>query len=520
MPWMIELEAAADDAGTLITHHWASGRGHVTGPAETPAHTIFQARVIDPGNTERHLFGSGRTRGASSVGYGKVDINNMDGKLDTVLMQGMGRPLIIRKGPRGAAYPADFPVQAALIAEQAEAPDVKTLRLLVRDRQSLVRDKVFNPEKYAGDNILPDGVEGTADDIGGDNKPAGWGVYRNVEPRCVNTSKHIYQVSVDTGQTATPTAVRDDGSTLTPGVQRASVADLELTAPAVGIDYDWCHEAGKGLYVRLDAEPTSTLTVDATEGADAAARTTAQLIRRILTGPGGLTDADLDLDSFAALDALNSAVVGFWTDGETTVGTALDTVAGSVGAWWLDDLGLFRVGRLDAPTGMPVKTIHKWELLGDPDLMTSSDEGDGLPVWRVTVTYRPNYTEQDRASLSGIAGVDEALLATLEQPHLTVVAEDAAVQVKHPNAVEITVETQLDDAGAAQAEADRLLALYRVKRLFPAVRVPLTRLGAAALGTVIALDLNRFGFSGGKLLRVLGLTEERKSNVATLYCWG
>ncbi|WP_328716773.1 hypothetical protein VO226_16100 [Halomonas elongata] len=64
-------------------------------------------------------------------------------------------------------------------------------------------------ESYDGSNVLPDGLEGTEDDIAGEPKPQVWGEVRNATPVQVNTSKLIYQVS--SLSDCTVTAVYDKG---------------------------------------------------------------------------------------------------------------------------------------------------------------------------------------------------------------------------------------------------------------------------------------------------------------------
>ncbi len=62
---------------------------------------------------------------------------------------------------------------------------------------------------YAGDNVAPSGLEGTADTIGGDVKPKVFGDVRNITPVLVNAPLQIYQVS--SRDDCRITAVYDEG---------------------------------------------------------------------------------------------------------------------------------------------------------------------------------------------------------------------------------------------------------------------------------------------------------------------
>lgn len=519
MVWTVEITAATDAAGTLTTLYVCDGVGFTTAPGETPANTFFHPRLIDPGSFERHCFDEGSTYGTSSVAWGYLDINDADHAIDAWIDYGFDlQPVVVRKGPLGGAYPADFVTVASLVAEKMILADLNTIRLEIRDAQAAVADLTINPDLFAGNNALPEGVEGTADDIGGSNKPIGYGPCFNVTPAYCNTSKHVFQFSVDTGQAATVDAVRDQGVALTKATQRATVADLLATAPAAG-QWDWCYEAGKGLFARLGSIPNGDVTGDFTEGTNAAARTAAQIGKRILTGPGGRAAGELDSASVTALDTANAAVVGYWTGDAATIGDALDFVLGSVGAWWVADVsGVFSFGRLESPSGTPVNTFEDWEILA-LEIIGSNDDGEGLPCWRVSATYRPNYTEQDAGDLAG--SVSSADVVTFGEAYLTSTpAEDATVLNKHAGAIELTFETGLAGKSDADAEASRQLAMRKVDRLFTAVTVHVSRHGGVDLGDVFQIGLNRYGWAGAKLQRCIGLVHDLGASTVTLYGWG
>ena len=142
-----------------------------------------------------------------------------------------------------------------------EQPEVSStsLRLRLRDRLSEF-DKAHQRVQYLGNNVLPNGLEGTADDIKGKTKPKVYGKVFNIEPMMVNTSKLIYQAS-DSDVYDIPN-VYDKGAALTRGSDYADSAAMLATAPSPG-QYKACPSEG---YFRLGAAPEGTVTCDVTEG--------------------------------------------------------------------------------------------------------------------------------------------------------------------------------------------------------------------------------------------------------------
>lgn len=193
MIYTVEIDAWDPATSGLVRLRYAT-RGFATTPADSPPHAFYDERLEQPGIITRSMFSEGATSGRSKVGYGDLTLQNGDGALDTLLTYGFdGRPVVIRRGQRGAVYPSGFELFAELTAEQAEAPTADTIRLKLRDRQSEL-DVPLQRNTYTGDNVLPDGLEGV-DDLLGKPKPRCFGQLFNVPAPCVNTAKLIYQVN-------------------------------------------------------------------------------------------------------------------------------------------------------------------------------------------------------------------------------------------------------------------------------------------------------------------------------------
>jgi hypothetical protein len=110
----------------------------------------------------------------------------------------------------------------------------------------------------------------------------------------------------------------------------------------------------------------------------------------------------------------------------------------------------------------------------------------------------------------------------LAKEYREVSAEDASVKTAHPLSPTLTLDTLLTTEAAAQAEADRVLGLRKVRRDRYEVRVKLNDDApqVVGLGDVIQLVHNRFGLSAGKLFRVTSLEYDLRRSILTLSVWG
>jgi hypothetical protein len=112
--------------------------------------------------------------------------------------------------------------------------------------------------------------------------------------------------------------------------------------------------------------------------------------------------------------------------------------------------------------------------------------------------------------------------AWLEKSSRQAQAADATVKTLHPLAQDMTYDTLLAGAGYAAPEAARRLDLLKSERKIynATVRVDAVLLAAIDLGVVVSVVLNRFGLSGGKLLRVIGIEGDHARQQLNLRLWG
>lgn len=500
--YLVEAVAAVDAAGTLATQRFTTASlGYATGPAETPANTVYDPCIKQVGYIERAV-----TVGAARVGYGELTLATA-GHLDGLLDYGFdGQAVTIRSGEQGAAYPTGFPVKLRAMAEQPEFAGL-TLRLRLRDRLAEL-DRPLQTARYGGTNALPAGTDGTADDLKGQPKPRVYGVVKNVAPVLVNTSRLIYQIH--DGALQAVGAVYDRGAALTAGAAYASEADMQANAPSAGQYRVWL----AGGMVRLGSLPTGQVTADATEGATAAARYAGALVSRIAQQMG-IAAGDVSAADAAALDAAAPYELGAAVQGDESALAVMERIAASVGAWFgFDRLGVLRLGRLVAPSSSPTTELTEISITSLERIAQ-----DALPVWRVVLGWGRNETVQAGDLAGSVAAARRAWLAETVR---TATAEDAAVKNRYKLAGELRRDTLLVTQANADTEAARLLALYKVRRDTFKVRA---RLSAAEvenidLGQVVRLTWPRYGLAAGRLFVVTGLRQDFERDAVEVTLWG
>lgn len=396
---LAEIVAYNKRSATAETIRLVHGGNFTTRPSETPANTYYDQRLKNPVGIRRNIAAPGAIFGRASVAFGELQALNQDGSLDYLLDYAFdGREITIRRGRERGAYPSQFP--AILVASAAESNVGNIWRLQVRDKRYEL-SVPLESTKYAGTNILPEGLEGVEGDLKGKPKPFLFGSVRNIAPPMVNTAKLIYQVN--NGAVQEISAVYDMGVALTQGSAYSSLFELENVEPSAG----QFRVYAAGGYFRLGSRSIGVVTCDVLQGANAAARTAGQFFVQLM-GVAGFSSGDWSATDVTTLDSVQPAVLGYWTMDEVKVGDVLDKVAKTIGGWWGPDRdGVFRLKRITAPrtseyvakftandlkrtlerepTSDPLVrgVTHRWGKLG---VTQSASAGDVGPTGAVGVT--------------------------------------------------------------------------------------------------------------------------------------
>ncbi|MDD2367332.1 MAG: hypothetical protein PHN84_14330, partial [Desulfuromonadaceae bacterium] len=276
--YLLEITGARISDGVLNTFYYTSAQRYISSPDDTPPDTTYLPRVLQPGNIKLAMFQDGKTGGASSIGYGDISLANKDGGLDSLIEYSFnGRSIVVKEVTAAG--------QSIIFTGTMEQPlfTMDTVSLMIRDRQ-IVLEQPLLTVLYAGDNILPDGVEGV-EDIKGRQKPRVYGSVANITPVLVNTAKLTYQVS---DKAVYSIAVFDNGVPITADGDCSDVAALQVETVSAGT-FKTCLAAG---LFRLGSSPVGQVTcnVAATDGYD---RVTDYLLVEAATNIYQLSDYSL-----------------------------------------------------------------------------------------------------------------------------------------------------------------------------------------------------------------------------------
>jgi hypothetical protein len=326
----------------------------------------------------------------------------------------------------------------------------------------------------------------------------------------------------------------DNASTMryTTPASYATLADL-LDDTLAPLPFHWKAYLAGG-YVRLGGTPDGQPLFDVTQGATTASRAAAGLAAVVLARvPGAPTFNSGDL---ATLAGLTSAPLDVWDfDSGATCDAVLDQIAGSVGtAWYPDKSGAFRIAQFTAPSGTPALTIKKSDIkVGTLQRIASNDQGNGIPLYQVVMQYARYY----QTVTTDIAGaVSDADRADFAQEWRNAPSTDLSVLTAHPSASVLTIQSLFAASSDAQTEADRQLALRKVKRdpyeltielndetdaldLNSVIEIVHPRYSLSVVGSV-SESLTGIGSEGGGLFRILDARPNAEAKELTLTVWG
>lgn len=500
MIYLAEITAYDPGTSAVVTWRFASGPGYDN------AGTFYAPRLENPGIISRDFAGG--IGGRANASLGEITLTNPDGGLNALADDFFdGRTLTLKQGDLEALYASFTTILVATIETAAFERERVSLRL--RDRSAEL-DKPFSTAKFLGNNSLPAGTEGTADDLKDKYKPRLLGRIALMSPVVVNTSRLIYQVN--DGAVDSIANIYDSGAYLSRGADYTNAADMQANAPGGG-QYRCLESAGM---FRLGSPPFGQITACVVEKWAYLSNSAAGLIQRILTEKG-YTSADWVAADFTTLNQKNAGSLGLIVaDGETTA-DLLNRICESVGAWWgFDAQGKFRVARFEAPGAGDAAVYAFTE--SDWTEIDRAPESQ-LPLWSVQLTADINYAVQDRKSLAGVVPEDRAVWFALEAREQKV--EEAAVKTSRKLADEITYDTALNGISIAAAEAQRRLNLYKGRRdVLRLTAADPSRFTAVDLGSVVSVTTPRFGYTSGKKFLVTGITVDYARNQIDVILWG
>lgn len=185
----------------------------------------------------------------------------------------------------------------------------------------------------------------------------------------------------------------------------------------------------------------------------------------------------------------------------------------------------------DPSAGTPVASFSKTNIARQGDAGSFStlqrviveDSERGYPAWQVKVNYDKNWTVMAAGEIGGAATAADVAFVKLDY-RAALAAPDVSTAATYSKRGVIEIFTLLTVQADAQAEADRLLALYKVRRDMFVFNVSLGEVLnpnlVLELGDVVTLTYPRFDLVSGKKFAVLGIEHNLDTETATLTVWG
>lgn len=489
---------------------FATGLGYDAGGEEG----WYAPRIEKPAALSRTM--AGPEGGRMSVSWGELSLINNDGGIDAMADAFFdGREMVLKVGFEKDPYDSFVTILTA----QIEAVAVERERVSVRLRDRAVTlDKPFSSKKYLGDNVLPNGVQGTADDLIDQSVIKIYGRVALMAPVLVNTAKLIYQYNDGFAHLLN---VFDAGAYITRAEpDYASLEEMQAFAPDSGTFICW----PEGGYFRLGATPFGDISVSAADSLDYSDVSASGLLKRILTDSAQnrpdstqpRTGADWHLFDLQTLNEKNAGSMGLIVGAEETTASLLDRVCKSAGAsWGFDALGALRVVRMDVPDETPAVVLE------ENDILTAERQPDEqVPYWSATVKADVNYFVQDKSRLAGVVSEGRALWFKNETRDQK--SSDDMVKATRLLSDEKVYDTLFNGIATARAESKRRLDLYSARRDVVTLTLPnpLRYSQLLDVGSVLMLKLKRLGHEEGKLFRVTSIQPDYGRDTLDLTCWG
>lgn len=404
--------------------------------------------------------------GRSNVGWSETVISNPSGVRDAWLDEAWdGRAVRLLVGASHWTLAEFLPVFVG-VTTGLQADGDGNLRLQLRDP----REALNGPAQEA---LLTSGPSVN------DPRPITMGQVFNIEPPVIDTALHRYETH--------------DTSVISIDDVRVGGLTVSHTGAPVNGTFD------------LGVSPAGRVTADVT-----ASPSTASLMLQEIATRAGFTA--FDAAALTAFAAAAPQALGLYVGERRNAIDVLDDIASSVGAWW----GINALGELTAAVadiGTPVLTLSADDLAFDGVELTEVV----LPVWRVRIGYRRNWSVQSDGLFAAVAETDRQRFG---REYDVAEASDGTIRTLHPRASDPDVaETLLVGGGDAQTEAARRLALFGVQRRF--YRAVCTRRAwQLRAGQTVRVEYPRFGLDAGVDLLITRVSRRLDSRITELTLWG
>jgi hypothetical protein len=357
-------------------------------------------------------------------------------------------------------------------------------------------------DKYAGNNVLPDGVEGLSSDLKGNIKPKVFGQVQNATPVLVNTARQIYQFS--SRDSCTVLAVYDKGVALTLAATYSKAQFDSFLSDQANPPAGYFNRCMG--FVRLGATPVGTLTGDACEESALAGDVFCAILQEL--------NLRFDATSQALLNSTGK--VGLLVKNDTSTSNLLNQIVASCGAYWFFE-GEVVFAHLIGFASAFVLELTDSEIISIERSATGIGN-NGVPIAACSLQYGKIETVQNENDLAGSVSVERK--AQVSQAFCSTFLFDAQVMLRHQLAGSIKIDSVLLDESCATAVAARLLNLFKHRVDVVSITAVVAQVPNLTLGVGILVFSNRLGYQEGKLLTLTGFEIDAKRKRITLECIG
>lgn len=452
----IIVDADVNVAGSEITRKLSTAAYLTGGTAYDPIINAESVQFIERLSLD----------GATAISFGDIEIFNVDGELDSWLLDvWSNRRILVRIGDVRWSI-VDFLTIMDGVVEDIGSQNETVLNLKIRDKMQRLN------------NAMSEAVLGGSTLNKAELIPLTFGECFNVTPLLTNPATLEYQVQ--NGAIESFVEVRDNGI---PVVYTPSVSTGKFT---------------------LSNQPAGKITcsVQGDKGGGVYRNKCADLIQRIVTTYAGtqpFTTGDIDLSNFSTFNTANPQPMGIYAKSRENTISTIESLAGSIGSQLaMSRAGKLRLIKIELPAPGTPFAIDSDDVLEDQFMI--SDKLDVRAAYKLS--YCKNWTTLPDLQ-TGIPAEHKEIYA---QEWITSLSQDSTVKTKYKLTSEpISVETNLLKKTDADAESLRLLNLYKVPR-FVISFTGLARLIQLELGQAVTITYPRFGCESGRNGQVVGLS--------------
>ncbi len=514
---LIEVNVRLYGAGSDTTRY-LSTFSYTTSPSDSPANTCYEA-IVAGGLKYTEKMGVGTT---PSLSVGDIELRNSDGELDSWLEDSwVNRSVKAYIGDVRWSRDKFFLIFDGIVSD-VDSRNRNSINLKIRDKLQRLNTPITEL-KYEdvypyplGTNVTP--VHNPLDPTNSIPQvaiPMCFGEVHNLSPVQIDPGNLGYIVHY--GRVNDIIEMRDNGIPLSAGGYTLSATTGTITMnymPAGQLTATIQGDAPGGTftskigpiirnlvknYGKVVPNPVAPFGPTTRDGSMiSGSYPNAPLGHPVITpSTERFTDSDIDLTNFSAFESANTQDVGVYITGSDNLLSVCQQLANSVGA----QLCMGRLGKLQL-LKLKTPTVSTFEITEDDMVFNSLTVVSKVEIQgSIKLGYAKNWTVQ-QTILTNIPEDHRQLFA---QQWLKVIATDAVTVNKYNLSTDPDQkDTLLLKQGDAQAEADRLLAIYKEPhKVFRLTGFsPLLDL---KLGDEVTLTSTRFGLSAGKLGTVISL---------------